>query len=1482
MGKVLGLDLGSNSIGWAVIDDEQKSILGAGVRVFPEGVAEKGNSREESKNSQRRARRMARRQTFRRKIRKIKLLKTLIDYDMCPFTLDQLRAWKKGQGFPLSNKPDSGEIYNWLRMNPYKLRSKGLVENLTRMEFGRVIYHLIQRRGFKSGRKLSDTGAMFKGKEDKQDPASGIIGIDQSQKEMQGFDTYGSFLNHMKETGGRVRGRFMLRSEYVNEFGILWDKQAGQLGLDKKVVSIKQRRFIGNPDSYSNRRKITRLEKFGEEYTLVRKKSPCGTIDESYIEITRRIPLGEYLGDPEKGLLFFQHPLRSQKGLVSKCSLESYTILDKVKWITRGKKVSAVSHPVFELFRMHKFINNLEYNQGNRLTSKERVFLADFLKTTTKTKLTVADLKKQLELENFQFNYPDDTKVPLCYTISSSVNLLGKSLLSDTDKMELIWHDLYFYDDFELLYTKFINSYGLDQSEKLKNRLKSITLKEGYGRLSVKAMKNILPFLIDGEREAFAVILGGVKNVFGNSWANQNPKDIIDKISSVWSKEIDADKKLEEIKYFLVHDCSVIEKTLRKLYHPSRDIHHVDTESNLLSLPENIRNPIVQQALHETRRVVNAVTKQYLPNGERFDRIKVELARELKQAKSQRIQNTNRNKENERINGRARLRLDEYGLSHSRQNIHKYLLFEELERNGTAQCPYTGRTLSIADVLGSNNSVQIEHIIPFSVSLDDSLSNKTLCDSLENANKGELTPFQFYVGKEHDSEKWEQVKQRAFRLLPYRKAKKFVSEIDFKNEDFISRNLNDTRYISKAARELLLEICDDIQVFPGILTAELRHKWGLNTILSSIRNASSTKVRGECWAWEDSETKTMSYYLKRNSRPMLKPETVTVTGKISNGRFESGALDKMNSFDAGELPNGSCWGQFGVLDNSLTIFPRFNPMPVPGNNSCRIKGRIEKGRFSAPILGAKKISPSNDFSDGAYWFTVPFILPENHVSSGNDHPETKKDEIIYNGSVKEGAFKSAGISIPLNVSNGRWWLTVKPVFEEGVFKRIANKPPLLQENEILIEGRLENGMFVPNNAEASESSFSLKHEYEGVNVWGKFKLKKDQPVFTPIEREAPVNNNRSGTLMTGSIVDQSIDDSELTYFMPKKNREDHRHHAIDAITVACTERSYLQRLSTWNAYSEARKRGKAEKRPKFPAPWDGFRNNTMGTINKIIVSIRKNNRVVTNISKKVKKNGKVYTSLGMAVRGQLHKETVYGKRLTPGNENPTFHVRKHLSGLKTRKQIEKIVDRKIKEIIFNRLEVLEVDISKDFQSVPKNAFFEDGKPMIHLPNKNGPDVAVRKVRIKENLGNALCLKGGINQYVNPRNNHHILIYKDMNGELQENCVRFMEAAQRIQKGEKLYQVPGRCEKVAVLQENEMFILGLSMDEMAKLDSPEQLSPFIYRVQKISESYYTFRHHLASTIGNSREELSIQSFSRWKELSPTAITVTYLGGVEIKQ
>src|SRR5690554_4577442 len=156
MAKILGLDLGTNSIGWAVVDDEENQILGMGSRVFPEGVVAKTigkGEREESKNAARRNSRQQRRQFYRKRLRKIKLLRTLIDLDMCPLThaeLDVWSKWDKKKGKAGRKAPSSAAYVEWLRQNPYFLRNKGLSKDLTLFEMGRVLYHIIQRCGYLS------------------------------------------------------------------------------------------------------------------------------------------------------------------------------------------------------------------------------------------------------------------------------------------------------------------------------------------------------------------------------------------------------------------------------------------------------------------------------------------------------------------------------------------------------------------------------------------------------------------------------------------------------------------------------------------------------------------------------------------------------------------------------------------------------------------------------------------------------------------------------------------------------------------------------------------------------------------------------------------------------------------------------------------------------------------------------------------------------------------------------------------------------------------------------------------------------------------------------------------------------------------------------------------------------------------------------------------------------------------------------------
>ncbi|MFA5706663.1 MAG: hypothetical protein WDA41_09950, partial [Candidatus Neomarinimicrobiota bacterium] len=143
MGRILGLDLGTNSIGWAIIDanmddtekvQEYHSIIDSGVRIFPEGIDPDTigtGEREKSRNAERREHRQSRRLFYRKRMRKIKLLEALIQYKMCPLTMNELKQWKywdrdkknAGRKFP-----DSPEFTEWLKLNPYNLRKRALEE----------------------------------------------------------------------------------------------------------------------------------------------------------------------------------------------------------------------------------------------------------------------------------------------------------------------------------------------------------------------------------------------------------------------------------------------------------------------------------------------------------------------------------------------------------------------------------------------------------------------------------------------------------------------------------------------------------------------------------------------------------------------------------------------------------------------------------------------------------------------------------------------------------------------------------------------------------------------------------------------------------------------------------------------------------------------------------------------------------------------------------------------------------------------------------------------------------------------------------------------------------------------------------------------------------------------------------------------------------------------------------------------------------
>lgn len=1151
MAKILGLDLGTNSIGWALIDDKLNKIVGMGSRIFPVGVDNLGDGEGElSKNASRTGARGTRRQFFRRRLRKKVLLKELATLGMCPLNNENFDNWKTTKKFPTQ------ELATWFALNPYELRHRALNEKLTFEEIGRVFYHLIQRRGFLSNSRSAgkDDGAIFKG-----NAKEGKIGIDETREQIEN-KTLGSYFYEIapKENQPfvdgleRIRNRYTTRQMYVDEFEQIWEHQ----------------------------------KKYHSNLTHEIKEKIGGRKNDE--------------GFKEDGILFHQRPLRSQKHLVGNCTFES------------GKTKCQLSAIPFELYRLHQWINTVEYN-GHKLHADERKLVFYFL--IEKEKPSFKDIRKAInKLDTiYKFNYKDEDKIVGTHTISNlcSKKFFGKKWFDFTGKeQEDIWHVLYFFDSKDKVKEYAIKNWGFDETQA--EAISKFNLKDKYASLSRKAINNILPFLEMGFQYDIAVVLGGIKNAYGQNWETLNGDDkglILDNVYEI----VRSNQKggfIEPLKHFLKTDLHLTDKQLTKLYHHSANIE----ETVLLDkLPVNanadkeiqaIRNPVVITALFEIRKLVNEIVDEY----GKPDEIKVELARNLKASKSGRREERNRQQKLERENDRVKVELNNLGKHISHDNLLLYKLWEECKHT----CPYTGRSISVTQLF--SGEVQIEHIHPWSKSLNDSFMNKTLCFADENRAKGDKTPFEFYSLQGEN--KWHEVKERALKLFSdtaqypnsYQKFKRFVQQ-KF-DDDFASKNLNDTRYISKEAKNYMSKICENVSVSPGQMTANLRQKWGLNAVLN---------------------------------------------------------------------------------------------------------------------------------------------------------PEDKT-----------------------------------------------------------------------------------------------------------------------------------------------KTREDHRHHSIDALVMACGTVKHLQKLSEWNRYDR-----KPENK-NFPLPWDGFVKDAEVAVERILVSHKKLNNIITVRTHKTEKNGQVHKNVGVAARGQLHLETVYGQNKNCEKDEYVYRVDiKSLSF----SQLTSILDANLKEVIikeilkfltdiekdfFHKMNSKEKNLDKNYQKIIKekvdkilkeNSFFmpNEGKRYKRLNKKEPEDfertpVPIKKVRVKKVLGNAEQLGNNIKQFVDPNKNHHVIIYKEEKGNLKEEVVTFWTVVERKRQKQAVFQLPADGTSiVTTLQINNMFLLGLKEEEInwENLDY-EVLKEHLYRVQKLTSGDYFFRKHKSSTITDD-DYKQIRGFGEgktgWFSFNPIKVKISVSGKIE---
>jgi CRISPR-associated endonuclease Csn1 len=753
----LALDLGTTSLGWAMIrlnQDEQPApiaIIKAGVRIFSDGRNPKDGS---SLAVTRREARAMRRRRDRLLKRKSRMMHALTEHGFFPADLLKRKELET--------------------LNPYSLRAKGLDSALTPAEFARALFHINQRRGFKSNRKT-----------DKKDNDSGALKTAINKLRLM-----------LKETGCRTVG------EWLNKRDLAGETVRARYRQNKVVKDDGKTRIDKSYDLYIDRAMIE-----AEFDALWAKQSELNAL-----------LFNKTAHDELKDCLLHQRPLKPVKP--GRCTL------------LPDEERAPLALPSTQRFRIYQEVNNLrilrEGLKEEPLTLQQRNELAVALDQNSKC--TFTQIKKLLGLGGaVQFNFEDPKRQEFKGNVTNAIlrkgDNFGEAWMGfDEAKQDAIVLQLVKEENESKLITWLMQETGID--ERRAEAIANTGLLPGYGSLSEKALARILPKLrLDVLSYAEAAKQAG----FHHSVLSAN--------SSIPGRTFETEKvdtESGEIKTFHVHnDLPYYGEYLQ------RHVGFADPKAKPEDSAEKrfgkIANPTVHIGLNQVRLVVNALIKRYGHPSE----VIVEIARDLKRSKELRDEDVKRQAENQRRNQRHRAAIA--GILNCSEervkgaDLQKMVLWEELSFDPAfRRCPYSGVQISAAMLL--SEEVEIEHILPFSQTLDDSLNNKTVAMRQANRVKGNNTPWEAFGKQTQAGFDYQAVLQRA-ELMPKSKRYRFAEDglQRWLKEDkgFLARALNDTKHLSKVAREYVSLICpQNTRVIPGQMTAMLRGKFGLNDVLS--------------------------------------------------------------------------------------------------------------------------------------------------------------------------------------------------------------------------------------------------------------------------------------------------------------------------------------------------------------------------------------------------------------------------------------------------------------------------------------------------------------------------------------------------------------------------------------------------------------------------------------------------------------------------
>lgn len=703
MATRLGLDIGTNSIGWCLYDGD--GIRDIGVRIFSDGRDPKSGA---SLAVDRRDARAMRRRRDRYVRRRSALLEALIDTGLMPADVQDGKALAG--------------------CDPYALRAAALDGALKPHLLGRALFHLNQRRGFKSNRK-----AERKAGDDKE--GGKIAGGAKALDIAMGDQTYGQFLGSQPVKRVRMRAEgdgydfYPERRHLEAEFDAIWAAQAAHHpALLTDTVRDRLRRII-----------------------------------------------------------FFQRPLKAPK--VGGC-----TFFNEEPRLPKA-------HPLFQERRLYEEVNQLEITKAGAPSRKLTLDQRDkiILKLKSAKTASFSGLSKLLKLADGEsFNKASENRTGLVgdeiFASFSDKKCFGLSWAHfDAGTQWSIIEAVAEEEDPVRLHDWLMANYGVSAEQA--EAIGRVRLPDGHGRLGETASRKILAEL----KKDVVTYDKAVEAALGKSHSDFRTGEILDQLpyyGEVLSREI-----------------------------PPGSLDPKDSEEVRWG---KITNPTVHIGLGQLRRLLNAIIKVH----GRPDEIVVELARELKLSEKDKAEHNKRIGANTRAAEARSKKLLESEQRDSGSNRALLKLWEDLNPNNPLDrcCPFCGR--HIGQLALFTEETEIEHIIPYSRSFDDSAANKVIAHRSCNREKGNKTPWEAWG----HTERWAIISEQVSRLhksKQWRFAPDAMERFD-QEGGFIARQLTDTQYLSRMARTYLSSLYPDtagVYVIPGRMTAMLRRLWGLNELL---------------------------------------------------------------------------------------------------------------------------------------------------------------------------------------------------------------------------------------------------------------------------------------------------------------------------------------------------------------------------------------------------------------------------------------------------------------------------------------------------------------------------------------------------------------------------------------------------------------------------------------------------------------------------